>query len=272
MVVPRFHPSGVGETLGDTFVTTHPIYVGASIFYVHSSGSDSFHGREKKHPKATLANAVSNAFAGDIIVLLDGHTETLTSAVAINKRLLIVGAGQSAGKPTVKFTPNSAGAHLFNISAGGVELRNIWFEENAQANVDAKILVSASLFRMVGCYVECNGNDDSHALYLTATSGVYEIRNTTFISTSTTAATAPYTAVRTVAATERMLLDGVTFDGGTVGWEGGNAYDEGAATTQLIGENVSLLRGSDMDIHADSIGYVIVPTSNGGSVVYWTGA
>lgn len=276
MPIPRLHANGLGEVLGDQLVTTAPLHIAASVWFVHGpTGTDAVApaGKERRKPLATLSRAVSNASAGDVIVLLDGHAETLTVRQTVSKRLTIVGSGQSSGKPTVKFTPNMASDSLFRVTAAGVELRNIWVEENAQANSVARIYVSASLFRLIGCYVECDGNDDANALELAVANGVHEVRNTTFVSTATDTSDVPEAAIFTVDSATRLIFDGVVFDGGTTGFLNGYAFqqDGGLATTQLIAENVSLLRGADMRVHENTIGWVIPSTHTGAPRIDWDG-
>lgn len=267
----RVHPGGLGETLGDDLLTGGPLIVAAEVWWVHHDGDDANDGREKLAPLATLAQAISNATSGDIIVCLDGHAETLTAPVVISKRLIIAGAGQSSSKPTVKFTPNMASDSMFEATVAGVELRNLWIEENLQANDEARIDVTAARFRMIGCYVECNGFDDNNALLLAATSGDYQILNTTFVSTATAASALPAQAVYVSTAAVRLLMKGVVFDGGTVGFVDGYAYEEAAAVTLLEAEAVSLLRGADMRVHDDTVGYVQTTTASRSPRVDWDG-
>src|SRR6188768_1687921 len=66
--------------------------------------------------------------------ILPGHTETLAVTQNISKRLTLIGEGVVAGKPAVSFVGNMPATALLTLNSVGVELRNIYFPENTQAN------------------------------------------------------------------------------------------------------------------------------------------
>ena len=263
------YPNGAGESLGDALITEEPLYSTGSVWYVNSAtGTDAASpaGRNRSKPLATLEQAHTNASAGDIIVLMDGHSETLTSALTLSKAVAIVGAGKSSGKPTVKFTINSSSSYLFNVTGDDVQLKNIWIEENSQANALTKIVVSGDGFRMIGCYVEANDNDDAACLSVHAGNGM-RIESTIFISTSTTTTTQPKSAIEVTLESNDLELKDVTLDGGTVGWSDFYAFDAtDNAINRLKATGVNLLNGSDMDL-TGSTGWLALGTLSGGSRV-----
>lgn len=273
----RLHPLGIGESLGDDLIVNGPLLHSGQVWWVDdATGADatSPRGLSRERPLATLAQAVSNAADGDIIVLADGHNEVISTAapLVVSKSLVIVGSGQSSGKPTVKLAFTGAAAAPIQVTGDAVEFRNIWFEAQGSANANAKIDVDAgaAYFRMVGCYVECNGNDDGFALDLAGVAP--EVRNTTFISTSTTAATAPKAAVKLDGAT-RAILTGCTFDGGTVGWDNGWAVDcDNTADSLLVKlENITCSRGSDIRLQLNTTGHVMVSEGSYAPRIDWSG-
>ena len=263
------YPNGAGESLGDTLITEEPLYSTGSVWYVNSAtGTDAASpaGRNRSKPLATLSQAHTNAAAGDIIVLMDGHAETLTSAITISKAVAIVGAGKSSGKPTVKFTINASASYLFNVTGDDVQLKNLWLEENSQANSLTKVVVSGDGFRMVGCYVEANDNDDAACLSIHAGNGM-RIEETTFISTSTTTTTQPKSAIEVTLESNDLEMKNVTLDGGTVGWSDYYAFDATSnAINRLKATGVNLLNGSDMDL-TGCTGRIALGTLTGGSRV-----
>lgn len=270
-------PNGIGDTLGDVLVTTRPLEVNGNVWYVDSNtGSDAYDGRNRQAPLATLAQAQTNASNGDVVVLMDGHAETLTAALTISKDLTIVGAGSSGGLPTVKFTNNSAAANLFTISASGlVQLRNIWFEEQTQACSAAKITINTTNGSVViaGCYFEGGQYDDDWQLEI-VNSEVTLVKNTTFISTATSVATQPKGAIGTESgsAIAVCMLDGVTVSSGTYGWSNYHAIElVNQQPTYVAIENSSLLLGADVKIHSSALGYVNFSTQTGGCRVDWDG-
>lgn len=264
------HPNGAGESLGNALITEKPLYTTGAVWYVNSStGTDAASpaGKNRLKPLATLSQAHTNASAGDIIVLQSGHAETLTSAQTLSKAVSIVGAGLSSGKPTVKLTINASAASLFAVSGNDVELRNIWIEENAQANSSAKISVTGAGFRMIGCYVEADGNDDATCLSFGTGAQGARLEATTFISTSTDATAQPESAIKTAVETNDLELVNLTLDGGTVGWSNFNAFDASSNdVNRLRAVTVNLLNGADMNLGSSS-GWLVLGTVTGGSLV-----
>lgn len=271
----RAHPLGLGESLGDDLIINGPLVHTGQVWWVHDSGSNaaSPRGLERARPLATLAQAVSNAANGDIIVLMDGHEETISTAspLDINKSLVIVGSGQSAGKPTAKIGFAGSAAVPITVSADDVELRNIWFEAQGSANAFNKIEATGLSFRMRGCYMECGDSDDGFGLRLTG-SPAY-LRDCTFISTATVASVAPPAAVN-FNGVGGMFIEGCVFDGGTAGWNNGWAIDcnDTAQSVDIRMENVSLLRGSDIRIEQTSAGYVLANVGSYAPRIDWSGA
>jgi len=278
-------PNGIGDTLGDTLVTTSPLEVNGNVWYVHyDTGTDAASpaGQNRQAPLKTLGQANTNAASGDIIVLMDGHEETFTAAVTVSKDLTIVGAGSSGGYPTVKLTNNQAAASMLVLSCNSItQLRNIWFEEEAQANSSVKISrVSAGgtgILIVDNCYVQCGQYDDNFALSV-GDGDFCMIRNSTFVSTATSIATQPVGAmcVDTAATSIRAIfMDGVVVDGGVYGWSNFHAVEwsqnanDKPTVVNII--NTSLLRGSDMRIDKDTIGWVNVSTKTGGVRIDWDG-
>lgn len=267
-----YFPNGLGASLGDQVVVGKPMRISGNVWYVDDSGTDAASpvGKNRWAPLATLAQAVTNAAGGDVIVLMDGHAETISGTLTITKNLTIVGEGQSDGKPTVKLT-NGTGEGNSMISTTGaspgdyLSLRNIWFEECTQSNTDPRILATSdlTLFEMRGCYLEGGANDQG--AMLSVSSAVTSIVDTVFISTSTTT-DKPELAITGTSTNIVLMLDGVTIDGGTVGWADPWAVDLSNGDTMIVlAESVSLLRGSDVNWPSGGdLGYWNTQTSTGG--------
>lgn len=266
------HPNGLGESLGDALVVEGSVlFTAGEVWYVNSAtGSDSNYGKERLQPYATLAQAVTDSAAGDIIVLQSGHAETLTSVQTVSKRLTIVGAGQSSGKPTVKLTNNQAAGSLLAFTAAGCELRNVWIEEESQANSSTTITFTESA-RIIGCYLEANGNTNGGPIDFGGSGKIYSVINSTFVSTATAATDAPTSMFQ--GTTTILRFSGCTFDGGTVGWANGFVYDENdgnAATAQIIFDQSSFLRGADLRLSDASSGWVQSSTEGGHPRIEWS--
>jgi hypothetical protein len=266
-------PEGPGESLGDSLATNTGLIVSGNIWYVNSvTGTDAAApaGKNREKPLATLAQALTNAADQDIIVCQAGHTQTVTSTMSVSKKVVIVGAGSGSTRP--KFTINSASSSLFNIITDHVELRNLWIEENAQANSVQKINVDATGtdFKMIGCYLEANGNDDDAILVVDTGAHRCQLVNCTFISTSTTTTTQPHSAILSGGAVSNLEIVGCTVSDGTVGWSNIWGVDLSvAAVTGLHVESLSLLLGAEWINHASTTGFMGIPTRTGGGKVSW---
>lgn len=268
-----FWPNGLGSTLGDTLVVqAAQMWVSGDVWWVdgnNSEASDSNDGRERNAPLATLAQAVTNAADQDIIVLMDGHTETITSTIGTNTTgLQIIGEGRSDGKPTVKLTFDMASGIGLSFSAQGVSVRNIWFPAQAQANASAKINFDSSsfAFQLLDCYFEADENSDGGVEVNISDANAGLISGCTFISTATDAQNAPELALSFDNVT--IFIRDTVFDNGTVGW--GNYYAmenaPGSAAT-IYAQNISLLRGADILLDTDAVGHVHVGTATGAAKI-----
>lgn len=241
-------PNGIGETLGDTLVTNSPIYTSNRIHYVHSgTGSDSAgYGETKTKPYASLAYAMASGnpalASGDIVVLLDGHEETVTTAIDIGQGLVIVGSGETDGEPTVTFQNNGVTAHIMTLSAAEVELRNIKFAAFESAQPDNQVDVAGSDCRIIGCLFEANGNNTATQLDIAA-SLTTTVKNCTFRSTATAANSLPTVGLACGAA-GILFLENCVFDNGTYG------YGTAAMTCSgdLRGEGNSFLRDARLEL------------------------
>jgi hypothetical protein len=270
----QYYPNGIGGTVGDSLDTCRPLQTSGNVWYVSSViGTDAAGpaGQNREKPLATLAQAVTNSADDDIIVFLQGHTQTLTVAQPIAKRLTLIGEGTTAGKPGVSFIGNSAAQNLLSVTASNVELRNIYFPPNAQNNTVPRVLSSNTDFLMRGCYVECGATDRATAVSCSASRPRFE--SSLFISTATLTTAQPTMAIQAEAgsAIVGLIMKDVVVSAGTVGFSNYAAVDFSAAAsfTQMKIEGLSLLLGADMAILAAGTGRVNVQLATGGSRVQW---
>jgi hypothetical protein len=261
-------PNGLGATTGDALATGSPFYSSGTVYYVSSVlGDDTNSGLSRLDPKATLASAQTAGSAGDIVVLAADHTETLTAKLTISKALTIIGEGTASGVPTATFINNQAAANMMEITSDDVQFRNVKFPAETQSNSAVRITTAKDKITFKGCYFEINKfSTDSTIEFTTGASNII-IENTTFISTAVSGDATPLAALEISAATDGILLDGVTFDGGTIGFRAFALLASAAAMTNVRVENLSLLRGADVDFHASSTGYIMPTTTTGSARV-----
>ena len=157
-----------------------PVMGGASIpsttgkyFFVDSvTGSNGNSGLDKDHPVATLAYAITltTAAKGDVIIVMPGHAETITTTVTPVAGNQIVGIGHGRNRPV--FTAGTGAIDTFTISAANVLLKNI-------------VIVGAA--SGVTALVECSAAD----LWLSGVELAGAAAPTTLVTFSNAAATRP---------------------------------------------------------------------------------
>lgn len=273
----QYYPNGVGGSVGDSLDTCKPLQTSGNVWYVSSlTGTDAAApaGQNREKPLATIAQAVTNAADDDIIVFLQGHTQTLVATQTIAKRLTLIGEGTTAGKPGVSFIMNAAATLMFAISGVGAELRNIYFPPNAQANTQARVSVASTDVVIKGCYFEC-GATDAIALLLGAGCDRLRIDNTTFISVATSTAAQPLAAIvaTPAIAVTGLTMNNVVVSAGTAGFSNYSAISLANANSyaQVKIEGLNLLLGADVDFGAAKVtGRCNVQLATGGSRVNWS--
>jgi len=105
-------------------------------------------------PTLAAAFADSNVVTarGDVLLLLPGHTETITSATSLtlNKSgVQIIGLGKGALRPTITFT--TATSARINVTAANISFENCIFVANVAAVVTAFLLTTAPDFEVNNC-------------------------------------------------------------------------------------------------------------------------
>lgn len=266
MASPNIYASGLGGSTGDELCSFSNLTLSGNVWYLqYSSGTDAASpaGKDRTKPLKTLAQAHTNAAAGDIICCLTGHQETLTGSQTFNKagiRLVSEGSG-TANKAA--FTHNGA-FDLFSVTAAGVVIGNINFPTNATAATsNAKVMIQANGVMVRGCYFSLTVTDGYAVAIGAGTPTSCEISNSTFISTSTSAASQPTGAFTAANASTDLRFDNVTVDGGSTGWSGTAAINITAAATRLTMTNVDLLGDSDIATPTGSVYTIHIRNKSG---------
>ena len=126
MVLTNF-PQGA-SSFGLPMVGTLPVSSNANYLFVNSvTGSDGNTGAFDQ-PYATTTQALKkcSANAGDVIVLMEGHAETISAAagIAINVAgVQIIGLGSGSSRPTFTFATSTAAT--MTITAANIQISNI---------------------------------------------------------------------------------------------------------------------------------------------------
>jgi len=154
-------PNGFNNGLmvrGLPLTMAHP----GQIFWVNNSGVLPYNGVGASNnnagtylaPFSTLNYAVTQCTAsrGDIIMIMPGHAETISSAtaLALNKAgVAVVGLGKGTTRPT--FTLDTATTTTIAVSAANISIVNCLFKANFAAIVALFTLSTAKYFNLQDC-------------------------------------------------------------------------------------------------------------------------
>lgn len=146
-------PQGI-SSFGMPVIGAGPILTTGKVLFVgnaESNAADSTaHGGDPLKPLRTLDYAIGlcTASKGDVIVVMPGHAETVTSAITCDVAgVQIIGIGVGRNIPT--FTGSGA-VDVFNVTAASVLLKNVRVV-GASANVTALINIAAADFECQNC-------------------------------------------------------------------------------------------------------------------------
>lgn len=268
--MPQYLADGIGGTVGDSLTTDIGMFgISGSVMYVSSvSGSDtSGYGRNRERPVASLQYAVNQSSVGDIIVLLDDHTEQPGVTILVDKKLVITAEGYSDGKPTASIWGNTSGSdEVLTVTGSDVEIRGVRFRPQLLANGAGNFLGwSGTRGRMVGCYFESGAFDTGPKFALSG--DFFAIESTTFISISATAVPGQAFLGAAAGMSQFAMRDCVLSGGGT-GWSSANGAMYLQDTTLDVRiEGMSLLLGADIRLASGITGYATVNVATGGGQV-----
>lgn len=271
MASPNIYPNGVGGTAGADLATADRLYASGVVWYVLSTtGTDAASpaGQDRIKPLATLSQAHTNAAAGDIICLLSGHTETLTSAQTFNKAdLKVIGEGSGSNRP--RFTRN-ADINMFDVTAAGVVFVNIYFPQSTLTSTKSRLRFAGANDQFHDCYFECGALDTGPAAETITGAGSVVVTGTSFVSTATLLSAQPHSALKVTNAITDLELMTVVFDGGSTGWSNQYAFNVAGAITRLRALEIDLLHDSDVSFVTGTTGYLTVRNKSGSARVVWT--
>lgn len=263
MASPNLYQNGAGGTVGHSLAINSPVWAlnNSYFWYVGPGGTDAASpaGRRREKPLATLAQAHTNASAGDIIVCLEGHQESLAASQVFNKaRVKVVSEG--SGSSRARFTCAGAVA-MFDVTAAGVRFFNLYFPAST-AIPTARVRTAAARTVIEDCYFECGASDTSRAVSYITGAGTGTVRGTTFVSVAAT----PAIGIEIINAVSELDLIDVTFDGGSSGWTD-FAFKATAAITGIYSNVVNLLNNSDAYFVTGSSGTWVAGEASGSAAV-----
>jgi len=134
---------------------------GGSVFFVQSThalaNNNPSYGKNPERPLATFAYAydLCTASKGDMVVLLPGHAETLTSIVAMDTAgVMVIGVGEGDNRPII--TVNAA-INGLTITAANQRMHNVKLVTGASYGITTKLFAvtgGAGLFTFSNCHFQ----------------------------------------------------------------------------------------------------------------------
>ncbi len=149
---------------GLPFITDSTKQTG-NVFYVDSGATDSSdavgYGSHPDKPVATIDYAIGlcTGSQGDLIVVLPGHSETVTAEITLDKAdLTIVGLGRGTNRPTLT---QAVAGDCMAIDAANCTVENIYWNEatTAPGAGGAALDVNAAFAVVRGCHWDSGAND-----------------------------------------------------------------------------------------------------------------
>lgn len=129
--------------------------VGVGNTWYVSSAIAAQDGRSPATAMPTLVAATAKASAGDKIVVLEGHTETIAAATVLTAvaGLKIIGLGRGSRRPT--FTFSTANTATYSVAVDDVSFTNCLFIANFLSIAAPITLTTAKNFGVFGCEFRC---------------------------------------------------------------------------------------------------------------------
>ena len=129
------------------------VYTG-NVYFVDSGnvdGDDSPSAGTKQYPFTTIDYAVGKCTAnnGDLIIVMPGHTETVTAAAGLDldvAGITLIGVGNGSDRPTINFT-TAVGADM-DVDAANITMYNFLFTGGFDA-LTGPIDVNAADFQLI---------------------------------------------------------------------------------------------------------------------------
>lgn len=223
-------PNGALFNTTQTFLGAGNLFTPGTVYYVSSvTGSNDNNGTDVSTPKATIAGAQSAATAnkGDIVIILPGHSETLTDVLTLSKAgVNYIGLGQGMLRPSLQ---TAAAIDAVSITGANVTLQNINFPFTTTDDATAYVNVAAAGctlrgLRMIGSTTSINVTD-----MITVASGADDLLVEDCIAYNTVTDCVSWLSLE--AAVARPIIRGCTVQGQ---FSTGVLMDEAVATLVTV--------------------------------------
>lgn len=155
-------PNGV-TSFGIPLLGSGGLTTTGNVFFVDSGASAAADGNaatDKDQPAASIDGAISKCTAsnGDIIIVMPGHAETITSAITLDVAgVKIIGLGWGQNRPAITANFSSAGDTI-TVTADDCWLENLRLVASS-ASQNAQINIAGDDCTVVNCVIEQGANN-----------------------------------------------------------------------------------------------------------------
>jgi len=226
------------------------------VYYVDSvNGDNGRRGLSEATAVATLDYAIGLATInqGDVIYVLAGHTETVTTPINVDKAgISIIGLGYGEKAPA--FICNAA-IDAIDVTAANVVIKNLYFPASTHTGVTSRINVSAANCGIYDCSFTV-GQYDNETITITAGGDELVVDDCEFLSNS--AAIGDAAIEIEAAGVDGLVVKNCYFDGydDTQAWDTG-AINSGVAHTRCLIKDNIFLYGAGVIFSAAATGSII---------------
>ncbi|HDZ14390.1 hypothetical protein LCGC14_0993630 [marine sediment metagenome] len=205
----RKSPGGMFAIVNETLTTGNIYYVDSG--QTTTGGTTAGYGTNPDQPFTTVASALAQCTAsnGDMLFVMPGHAETLTTGVSVAKiGVSIVGLGNGDNRPTI--TVNGA-IDGWNLSADDIRVKNIRFVNSTSSTPRTRLLrVAGSDITVEGCRFELV-DQSSHMISIISGDNIQFLGGEYINANVTLASLHPQTAILNIGGT-RVLVKGGRFN------------------------------------------------------------
>lgn len=177
--MPRTRLANLGRVAEHNLYDLRQVFpTTGNIFFVDSGAASGGNGLSPEAAVTTIDAAINlcTDSNGDIIVVMEGHAESVVGAAGIAADvagITIVGLGRGRKRPVVTFT--TADAASFDISAASVHVENMVFV-NGRDGQTAMINVSAADVTIKNCEIQTGDGTTQAVVGILTTDGASRLR------------------------------------------------------------------------------------------------
>lgn len=255
MASPNIWPSGLNlagtvfENGPATLQLDGATYLSGAVQWVDTiGGNDSNAGSLPNLPVRTLSQAITNSAANGVIVIGEGSSENVASALSASLAgLMIFGCGSGSSRPRYRWTGSEEFIGGFNFTGAHQWVENIYFPASTGTAALGRVYSNSDGFTVLDCYFECGATDTVQTLSVGGDCA--RVSGTSFVVT----ASRPSIGLYINGTSANTLVEGCTFDGGSYGWSD-YAFKVPVAAT------VVRQRGNTF-INQSNVGHTVTATS-----------